>query len=84
MERNKLEKETEELSEQIKEHLIILSDKSRLTNLIQTELDEVLKRIDDPSRTEINDSAVDHDDEDLIKKEDMVVTVSNRGYIKRV
>ena len=84
MERNKLEKETEELSEQIKEHLIILSDKSRLTNLIQTELDEVLKRIDDPRRTEINDSAVDHDDEDLIQKEDMVVTVSHRGYIKRV
>ncbi len=83
MERNKLEKEIEELSEQINEHLIILSDKSKLTKLIQTELDEVLKRIDDPRRTEINDSAVDHD-EDLIQKEDMVVTVSHRGYIKRV
>ncbi|MDB2479208.1 DNA gyrase subunit A, partial [Alphaproteobacteria bacterium] len=84
MERNKLEKETQELSEQINEYLIILSDKSKLTYLIQTELDEVLKRIDDPRRTEINDSAVDHDDEDLIQKEDMVVTVSHRGYIKRV
>jgi DNA gyrase subunit A len=84
MERNKLEKETQELSEQINEYLIILSDKSKLTHLIQTELDEVLKRIDDPRRTEINDSAVDHDDEDLIQKEDMVVTVSHRGYIKRV
>jgi DNA gyrase subunit A len=84
MERNKLEKETQELSEQINEYLIILSDKSKLTDLIQTELDEVLKRIDDPRRTEINDSAVDHDDEDLIQKEDMVVTVSHRGYIKRV
>ncbi|MDC6451299.1 DNA gyrase subunit A [Alphaproteobacteria bacterium] len=84
MERNKLEKEIEELSEQINEHLIILSDKSKLTSLIQTELDEVLKRVDDPRRTEINDSAVDHDDEDLIQKEDMVVTVSHRGYIKRV
>ncbi|MDC1023024.1 DNA gyrase subunit A [Alphaproteobacteria bacterium] len=84
MERNKLEKETEELSEQINEHLIILSDKFKLTSLIQIELDGVLKRIDDPRRTEINDSAVDHDDEDLIQKEDMVVTVSHRGYIKRV
>ncbi|MDC1194575.1 DNA gyrase subunit A [Pseudomonadota bacterium] len=84
MERTKLEKEIEELSEQINEHLIILSDKFRLTNLIQTELDEVLKRLDNPRRTEINDSAVDHDDEDLIQKEDMVVTVSHRGYIKRV
>ena len=84
MERNKLEKETEELSEQINEYLIILSDKNKLTNLIQTELDEVLSRIDDDRRTEINDSAVDHDDEDLIQKEDMVVTVSHRGYIKRV
>ena len=84
MERNKLEKETEELSEQINKYLIILSDKNKLTNLIQTELDEVLSRIDDTRRTEINDSAVDHDDEDLIQKEDMVVTVSHRGYIKRV
>ncbi|MFL2818308.1 MAG: DNA gyrase subunit A [Candidatus Puniceispirillales bacterium] len=84
MERNKLEKETEELSEQINKYLIILSDKNKLTNLIQTELDEVLSRIDDPRRTEINDSAVDYDDEDLIQKEDMVVTVSHRGYIKRV
>ncbi len=84
MERNKLEKETQELSEQINKYLIILSDKNKLTNLIQTELDEVLSRIDDPRRTEINDSAIDHDDEDLIQKEDMVVTVSHRGYIKRV
>jgi len=84
MERNKLEKETQDLAEQISEYLIILSDKSKLTNLIQTELDEVLNRLDDSRRTEINDSAVDHDDEDLIQKEDMVVTVSHRGYIKRV
>jgi len=84
MERSKLEKETEELSNQIKEYLIILSDRSKLTDLIQNELDEVLSRIDDPRRTEINESAVDHDDEDLIQKEDMVVTVSHRGYIKRV
>ena len=84
MERTKLEKETEELSNQIEEYLIILSDKNKLTDLIQKELDEVLTKIDDPRRTEINDSAVDHDDEDLIQKEDMVVTVSHRGYIKRV
>ncbi len=84
MERNKLEKETQELSEKINKYLIILSDKNKLTNLIQTELDEVISRIDDPRRTEISDSAVDHDDEDLIQKEDMVVTVSHRGYIKRV
>ena len=84
MEINKLEKETQELSQQINEYLIILSDKTKLTQQIQIELDEVLKKIDDPRRTEINDSAVDHDDEDLIQKEDMVVTVSHRGYIKRV
>ncbi len=84
MERTKLEKETEELSNQIEEYLIILSDKNKLTDLIQKELDEVLTKIGDPRRTEINDSVVDHDDEDLIQKEDMVVTVSHRGYIKRV
>ncbi len=84
MERNKLEKETEELSQQINEYLDILSNKEKLTNLIQNELDEVLKKIDDIRRTEITDSIIDHDDEDLIQKEDMVVTVSHRGYIKRV
>jgi DNA gyrase subunit A len=84
MERSKLEKETNELSELINEYLIILSDKTKLTDLIQSELSEVLTRLDDPRRTEINDSAVDQDDEDLIQKEDMVVTVSHRGYIKRV
>ena len=84
MERNKLEKETQELSELINEYLIILSEKSKLTDLIQSELSDVLTRLDDPRRTEINDSAVDQDDEDLIQKEDMVVTVSHRGYIKRV
>ncbi len=84
MERTKLEKETEELSNQIEKYLIILSDKNKLTDLIQNELDEVLTKIDNPRRTEINDSVVDHDDEDLIQKEDMVVTVSHRGYIKRV
>ena len=84
MERSKLEKETEELSNQIKEYLIILSDRSKLTDLIQNELDDVLAKIDDPRRTEISNSVVDHDDEDLIQKEDMVVTVSHRGYIKRV
>lgn len=84
MERSKLEKETNELSELINEYLIILSDKTKLTDLIQSELSEVLTRLDDPRRTEINDNAVDQDDEDLIQKEDMVVTVSHRGYIKRV
>ena len=84
MERSKLEKETNELSELINEYLIILSDKIKLTDLIQSELSDVLTRLDDPRRTEINDSAVDQDDEDLIQKEDMVVTVSHRGYIKRV
>ena len=84
MERNKLEKETQELSELINEYLIILSEKSKLTELIQSELSEALTRLDDPRRTEIHDSAVDYDDVDLIQKEDMVVTVSHRGYIKRV
>ena len=46
MERSKLEKETEELSNQIKEYLIILSDRSKLTDLIQNELDDVLAKID--------------------------------------
>ena len=41
-------------------------------------------RLDEVRRTEISDAAADQDDEDLIQQEDMVVTVSHRGYIKRV
>ena len=49
-----------------------------------SELQETHDRLNEVRRTKISDAAADQDDEDLIQQEDMVVTVSHRGYIKRV
>ena len=84
MERDKLAQETEELADQITDYLAILSSNDRLIDVILTELQETHDRLDEARRTEISDAAADQDDEDLIQQEDMVVTVSHRGYIKRV
>lgn len=84
MERDKLADETKELAEQIADFLDILDSQDRLTSVVLEELEAVRTRLDSPRRTEISDMAHDTDDEDLIQQEDMVVTVSHRGYIKRV
>ena len=84
MEREKLTSETTELAEQIADFLTILSDHNRLIEVIKGELNETYERLQDNRRTEISDALADQDDEDLIQQEDMVVTVSHRGYIKRV
>ncbi len=52
--------------------------------MILEELQDAYDRLAEPRRTEISDALADQDDEDLIQQEDMVVTVSHRGYIKRV
>ena len=84
MERDKLADETRELADQIEDYLEILSSSARLTNVVIEELKATHERLDNPRRTEISDALADQDDEDLIQQEDMVVTVSHRGYIKRV
>ena len=84
MERDKLADETRELADQIEDYLEILSSSARLTGVVIEELKATHERLDNPRRTEISDALADQDDEDLIQQEDMVVTVSHRGYIKRV
>ncbi|MGB1919856.1 MAG: DNA gyrase C-terminal beta-propeller domain-containing protein, partial [Candidatus Puniceispirillales bacterium] len=84
MERHKLAEETQELADKIKEYLSILSSRDHLTQIMLEELTKTRALLDDPRRTEISDHLGDQDDEDLIPVEDMVVTVSHRGYIKRV
>ncbi len=84
MEQAKLADETKELSIKITEYLEILSNKDSLIKVVLNELNEVRERLDSPRQTFISDSIADQDDEDLIQQEDMVVTVSHRGYIKRV
>ena len=84
MEREKLADETRELADKIADYLDILGSASRVNEVVLEELAAARDRLSDDRRTEISDQLVDQDDEDLIQQEDMVVTVSHRGYIKRV
>ena len=82
--RDEIEKELNSIGEQIKEYLEILTNRKVLDNLIERELIEAKESFGVPRRTEITDLELDVDDEDLIPKQDVVVTVSHKGYIKRV
>jgi DNA gyrase subunit A len=75
--------ELEELAKKIKEYLEILGSRDRIMTIIREELAEVRDLFAVPRRTEIVDWSGDMDDEDLIEREDMVVTVTSGGYIKR-
>ncbi|MEO1025256.1 MAG: DNA gyrase subunit A [Pseudomonadota bacterium] len=75
--------ELEELAAKIKDYLDILSSRERIMTIISDELKEVREQFAIPRRTEIVDWAGDMEDEDLIEREDMVVTVTAGGYIKR-
>ena len=82
--RDEIEKELNSIGEQIKEYLEILTNRKVLDTLIEKELLEAKESFGVPRRTEITDLELDVDDEDLIPKQDVVVTVSHKGYIKRV
>ncbi len=75
--------ELEMLAARIKDYLDILRSRVRVMEIISTELSEVRAAFAVPRRTEIVDWAGDLDDEDLIEREDMVVTITSGGYIKR-
>ncbi|MEP5731823.1 MAG: DNA gyrase subunit A [Sulfitobacter sp.] len=75
--------ELEELAGKIKEYLEILGSRDRIMSIISDELKEVRELFAVPRRTEIVDWSGDMEDEDLIAREDMVVTVTSGGYIKR-
>jgi DNA gyrase subunit A len=75
--------ELAELAGKIREYLAILASRERIMAIISDELREVKEQFAVPRRTEIVDWAGDLDDEDLIEREDMVVTITSGGYIKR-
>ncbi|NUB43521.1 DNA gyrase subunit A [Fertoebacter nigrum] len=75
--------ELEELAGKIKDYLEILGSRERIMAIISDELREVKALFAVPRRTEIVDWAGDMDDEDLIEREDMVVTITSAGWIKR-
>ncbi len=75
--------ELQELAANIREYLDILRSRERIMAIISDELREVREQFAVPRRTEIVDWSGDMDDEDLIEREDMVVTVTSAGWIKR-
>jgi DNA gyrase subunit A len=75
--------ELEELAAKIKDYLDILGSRDRIMAIISDELREVKSLFAVPRRTEITDWSGDMEDEDLIEREDMVVTITSGGYIKR-
>jgi DNA gyrase subunit A len=84
LEIDKLETELKEVRSTIKDLKTILGSKEKRMSILKEEMDDVAKRFGDDRRTEI---LVDQDDfsvEDLIAEEDMVITISHAGYIKRI
>jgi len=75
--------ELQTLAGKIKDYLAILASRERIMQIISDELREVRDQFAVPRRTEIVDWAGDMEDEDLIEREDMVVTITQGGYIKR-
>lgn len=84
LERTKISNELAQLSDQIQDLLSILTSRARVMEIVRTELIDVRKEFATPRITSIEENGADLDDEDFIQKEDMVVTISHSGYIKRV
>lgn len=83
LEREKIESELAELMEKIKDFLKILSDETRVKEVVAEELEVIKKKYGDERRTSIEDVSGEVDIEDLIPVEESVITFTNIGYIKR-
>jgi len=84
LEREKIEAEYLELIKKIAYYEMLLKSEQKILELIKAELQDVKKRFADPRRTEIVGEAKDLKIEDLIAEEDVVITISHAGYIKRL
>ena len=83
LERSKLEDEYRDLQARITDYEDILANPTRVLGIIRDDLDEIKDKYGDKRRTEINYENVDFDEEDFIEDHEVVITLSNRGYIKR-
>lgn len=83
LEREKIQQQYNELKEKIDYLESVLADESLRMSIIKEELDEVKEKYNDPRRTEITFAAGEIRIEDIIANDDMVITITNQGYIKR-
>ncbi|MCQ2776128.1 MAG: DNA gyrase subunit A [Bacilli bacterium] len=84
IETEKLEAEKAQLEKNIEQYNFILSSRENEVNVVIEELEQIKDRFGDDRRTEITNDAANIDDEDLIPQEDIVVTLSRGGYVKRL
>lgn len=85
LEREKIENEHQKLTEAIVDYQDILAHEERINQIIYDELLEIQRKFGDPRRTELQVGDItDIEDEDLIEEEDIVVTLTHNGYIKRL
>jgi len=82
--RDEIGDELKKLGEEIKDYLNVLSSRERIVGIVKKELADIKTEFATPRLTEIVEMEGEVEDEDLIQREDVVVTVSHRGYIKRV
>ena len=84
LERDKIGDELKEVTTMIAEYLSILASREKLMKVLRDELVDIKTRFATPRKTELLSDEHEQDMEDLIQKEDMVITVTNTGYVKRV
>lgn len=84
LERQKIQDELDDLSAMIADYKDILANHSRVLGIIRNELNELKEKFGDKRRSEIIDADVGMEDEDLIPVEDIVITMTINGYIKRI
>ena len=82
--RDEVADELDKIAVEIREYLDILASRERIRGIVKDELLAVKAEFGTPRKTEITEAEGDFEDEDLIAREDMVVTVSHAGYVKRV
>ena len=82
--RDEIAEELNKIAGEIKEHLEILASRARVVDIVKSELTAIRAEFATPRKTEIMEFDGEVEDEDLIQREDCVVTVSHKGYIKRV
>jgi len=84
LEREKIENEFAELEKKIKEFKLILADEVEVYEIMKKELKELKENYNDERRSSIQDEKSDINIEDLIKDEKVLITITNRGYVKRI
>jgi DNA gyrase subunit A len=84
LERDKIGDELKTITDEIKELLAILASREKMLEVLVNELPEIKEKFNTPRRSELRDAEFEMDIEELIQREEMVVTITGGGYVKRV